>query len=245
MNDLGNGYGGVWYCGNTALVAALGLRGSVSSALTEWRKNSLATHAHAYPGIWFGATSGPDVYNSVLSATPGSTRCAWAGPGVVTPCNEAAVPVLNLWSHTLPTFTLPGIVGFSPTAAGYAIRAGAPADGGRLSVFTPLVSVVRDNATAACNVSGHYAPLVPAGTRVQVTVQLDDVAEAAACTGVIVNGESVPFAAEPGGNVVFNATTGASWRRLGGAPEPAREPRAAGVGGRVATSSVILWQLTS
>lgn len=239
VNDDGNGYGGIWYCGNLALIAALGLRGPpVSAALKEWRKNALASHAHAYPDIWFGATSGPDVYDSVLSATPGSTRCAWAGPGVVNPCNEASVPVLNLWSHTLPTFSLPGIVGFTPTAAGISLRAGATADG-RLSVYTPLVSLVRDNVTAACNVSGHYAPHTPPGTRVEIAVQLA-AADAAACSAVVVNGGSVAFVVQPGGTLVFNATTVAVGRH--------RSTKASGGSGlgvaAAPTPSLALWQLS-
>lgn len=222
MNDEGNGYGGVWYCGNLALITALGLRGApVALALAEWRKNALATHAHAYPGVWFGATSGPDVYNSVLSATPGSTRCTFAGPGTVSPCNEASVPVFNLWSHTLPTFTIPGIMGFTPTVNGVTLRAGPSGD--RLSLYTPLVSLVRDNVTTGCNISGHYAPLVEPGTLLLFEVELA-VAEAALCQGVLVNGAQVTLAVQPGGTVSFNATT-VKWGAVAGA------------------SSLVLWEL--
>ena len=225
--DAGYGYGGVWYCGNLALIAALGLRGApVSDALAEWRKNALGTHANAYPGVWFGATSGPDVYNSVLSNEPGGTRCAWGGPGVAHPCNEASVPVFNLWSHTLPTFALPGIIGFVPSAAGYSVRAG-PASDGRLTIYTPLVSLVMDNVSAGCNISGHYAPLIPPGQRLLISVELA-VGEAALCAGVTVNGELAELTFSQG-TVSFNATT---------VPGPQVTNSTSG-----GPWSVILWQL--
>ena len=236
--DQGNGYGGLWYCGNLALVAALGLVSDepVTAALREWRRNSLATHAAAYPAIWFGATSGPDVYDSVLSATPGATRCTWLGPGTTNPCNEASVPVLNLWSHTLPTFGLPGIIGFVPSTAGIALRAGSSA-AGRLSVFTPLVSLVRDNVSAACNASGHYAPHVPPGSALEVSVELTP-GDALQCAGVVVNGARVALSQLPGGVVAFNATT-VAWG--GGGGQPPRAPAVAMA--RAAEQSVIVWTL--
>ena len=65
MEDLGTSYGGVWACGSEVLIQALGKSGQ-SSTFDEFRKNLLGTHAEVYPDVFFGVTSGTDVWNSAL-----------------------------------------------------------------------------------------------------------------------------------------------------------------------------------
>jgi hypothetical protein len=208
--DGGVGYGGVWACGCTALVAALGTRGFPDLALAEWRKASLAGHAAAYPHIWFGATAGADVYNSAWAArhnaTPGSTRCHWGDAREGGACNELAVPVLNSWAHTLGAFPLPALVGAEWGAAGLTVRPpafAAPGDG-EYTVFTPLVSASRGGGGGACALAGHWAPALPAGARVRVRVQLAP-ADAARCTRLSVNGGPPAPAPIAGGVVTVDA----------------------------------------
>ncbi|MHA2038765.1 MAG: GH36-type glycosyl hydrolase domain-containing protein, partial [Promethearchaeota archaeon] len=65
--------GGVWPSINGTLIWALSLVNG-DLAWDEWKKNTLAYHAHNYPEIWYGIWSGPDVYNSDLSDYPGQTH---------------------------------------------------------------------------------------------------------------------------------------------------------------------------
>ena len=209
--DGGVGYGGVWFCGGVALVTALGLRGWPDAALGEWRKASLAAHADAYPDIWYGATAGPDVYNSIYAAahnsTPGATRCQWNRPGPAEPCEEAAFPILNSWPHTLGTYALPALVGAEWDAAGLSLRPpafAAPADA-EYTVFTPLVSAARARGNAsACTLAGHWAPNGAAGDAVSIRVHLAP-ADAARCSRVAVNGGAWAPAAVVNGSVTIAA----------------------------------------
>jgi hypothetical protein len=205
--DGGVGYGGVWACGAVALVAALGTRGYPDAALEEWRKASMAGHAVAYPQLWFGATAGADVYNSVYAAhhnaTPGATRCHWNDPGASGQCEELALPVLNSWTHTLGAYPLPALVGAEWDAAGLLLRPpafAAPGDA-EYTVFTPLVSASRGPGNeTACALAGHWAPNLPAGARVRVRVLLAP-QDAARCTRVAVNGDA-PAPARPVNGVI-------------------------------------------
>lgn len=209
--DGGVGYGGVWACGDVALISALGLRGWPDAALSEWRKSSLAAHANAYPNIWFGATAGPDVYTSVYGAahgaTPGSTRCQWNRPEPAPTCEEAAFPILNSWPHTLGTYTLPALVGAEWDVGGLSVRPPvfvSPGDN-EFTVFTPLVSVTRapGNATA-CTLAGHWAPNGAAGDGATIRVYLAP-ADAARCSRVAVNGGVWAPAVLVNGSVLINA----------------------------------------
>jgi hypothetical protein len=214
--DGGVGYGGVWYCGAVAHVTALGLRGWPDAALDAWRRSSLRAHADAFPDIWFGATAGPDVYNSVFAAahnaTPGSTRCQWNRAPTLPPCEELAFPILNMWPHTLGTYALPALFGAEWGAAELAVRPpafAAPGDA-EYTIFTPLVSASRaaGNATA-CALAGHYAPNGAAGDGARVRVYLA-AADAARCSRVAVNGGAwAPVAVVNGSVLVDGAIAGA------------------------------------
>jgi hypothetical protein len=219
----------VWQCGELAFQVALGQHAEViglpgtagggsDMALDEWRKNALATHAAMYPGVWYGATSGPDVLNSVLSPAPGATRCDWLGPGNTPPCHESAFPILNMWSHTTPSFALPFLAGFQPSWAGFKLRLLWSPGERPITVYTPVVSAVAGPG-AGCNFTGHYAPSA-AALGAQLTVALA-VPAAAACTAVTVDGRpaAAAFAPGPAGvvTVTFNATVAnaASWQGVG------------------------------
>lgn len=200
MPDGGVGYGGIWYCGETALVTALGTNGYPDMALDEWRKASLAQHANEYPYLWMGVTSGPDVYNSVYtlsshgSAVPGSTRCHWNDPGNSTPCMELAFPILNMWSHTLGTYSLPSLVGAQWTVDGMSLAPTLTTED-TYTVWTPLMSVARAGSgqgAASCAYSGHWAPYQSVGTPACITVQLLP-ADLALCNSLSVNGLPMPL----------------------------------------------------
>ena len=61
-------------------------------AWEEWKRNSLAAHADAYPDIWYGVWSGNDSYNSPLNKRPG-------GAANEPYFHGTDFPVLNLHAH--------------------------------------------------------------------------------------------------------------------------------------------------
>ena len=71
---------GIWPSLNGTLIWALALVNG-ELAWDEWKKNTLALHAEAYPDVWYGIWSGPDTYNSVLSKYPGQTAFAETDSG--------------------------------------------------------------------------------------------------------------------------------------------------------------------
>jgi hypothetical protein len=85
-------------------------------AWDEWKKNSLACHAEAYPNTWYGIWSGPDFYRSVLSLHPGETqfqdlnspdpkeRADW-------PMYWTDFPVMCLHQHAWPLYTAAKLLG--------------------------------------------------------------------------------------------------------------------------------------
>jgi len=213
--DGGVGYGGVWACGEVALIYALGLGGWADLALEEWRKASLAGHAYTYPHIWFGATAGPDVSNSVYSsahnATPGSSRCHWNDPRQTPPCQELAFPILNAWPHTLGTYTLPALMGTEWDAQGLLVRPALSQT--EYTIFTPLVSLSHWGGSPGCKYAGAWAPALLEGASVMVRVALsaEDKAE---CRGLLVNGRTATLVWGSGGELIINATL----QGVGGVP---------------------------
>lgn len=156
MVDGGVGYGGVWYCGEVALISALASAGYYDEALDEYRKTSLATHSYVYPNIWFGSTSGTDVYNSVYAITntstdgsgPGSTRCHWNDHGQSLPCEELSFPIFNGWSHTVGTYTIPSLFGAVFDRYGLTLSPQLQSEE-YYALWTPLVSVVKLSTPAS------------------------------------------------------------------------------------------------
>lgn len=229
MRDGGTGYGGVWFCGNVALVAGFGRNGLVAHGYDEWRKNSLANHASVYPSVWLGVWSGPDVYNSVESTTPtsppGSTRCKYGVPGGTTQCEELALPNLNMWSHSAPLQGVAALFGIEFTAAGVIVRPCVRASAACSSVDAPFVEAWNQHVGATfefaspllglartgsgpCDLSGWYAPVTSG--QYSVTVELPR-GDAQQCGHAVVGGVSVPVqrVGPALGAVAFNGTVAA------------------------------------
>ncbi|MFX1430876.1 MAG: GH36-type glycosyl hydrolase domain-containing protein, partial [Promethearchaeota archaeon] len=112
---------GIWPSINGTLIWALS-HVNAEMAWDEWKKNTLAFHAEAFPDIWYGIWSGPDTYNSDLSKYPGQTHFF---EYFITgdPKDEKAMkedpfgiswtdfPVMNLHPHAWPIFNLIHLVG--------------------------------------------------------------------------------------------------------------------------------------
>jgi hypothetical protein len=121
--------GGVWATLDGPLIWALAAADPAiahAMAYDEWKKNSRAVHAEVYPGVWYGAWSGPDLYCSSDSDHAGQTGCDW---GLVDPADRrptsiyrglswTAWPVMNPHRHAWPLYSAAKLVGIEFTEAG-------------------------------------------------------------------------------------------------------------------------------
>jgi Glycosyl hydrolase 36 superfamily, catalytic domain len=106
--------GGVWAALNALLAWGYAIH-DPERALRLLRKQLLATHTRAYPGIWLGIWSGPDAYNAHYAADPGGTFIQPA-----TPMTE--FPVMNANAHAGPLLALVKTLGLESEPEGLAVR---------------------------------------------------------------------------------------------------------------------------
>src|SRR5262249_9615264 len=126
--------GGVWPSLNQTLIWALaGIDGPM--AWDEWKKNSFARHAEAYPEIWYGTWSGPDVLNSASSKRPGETT-----PGG-RPFAWPDFPVMNMHTHACPLYSLSKLIGLAFTEPGFALAPKLPLASFRFE--SPLLGLLK------------------------------------------------------------------------------------------------------
>jgi hypothetical protein len=113
--------GGAWYSVNGWLVMGLAeMAGTVPQArayaFDELRRNTLAAHAHAYPGHWNGVLSVDDVCYAYYETDP--SRC---GIGFTTNY-DTQIMHQPAWS----LFDVITLAGLHPTRAGYRIEPQLP-----------------------------------------------------------------------------------------------------------------------
>jgi Glycosyl hydrolase 36 superfamily, catalytic domain/Glycosyltransferase family 36 len=150
--------GGVWPSINGTLIWALALEDG-ALAWDEWKKNSLAMHAEAYPEIWYGIWSGPDYYNSVLSRYPGQTMFAETpSPDHKTQAelgfNWTDFPVMNMHPHAWPLYSAAKLLGLEFHEAGVNFKPDLPMKDYEFT--SPLLGFKK----SAESYSGWYAPAV-------------------------------------------------------------------------------------
>jgi len=180
--------GGIWPSINGTLIWALALAGG-PSAWDEWKKNSLAMHAEAYPEIWYGIWSGPDSYNSVLSKHPGQTM--FGEPpvdGKPSPTdwgiNWTDFPVMNMHPHAWPLYSAAKLLCIDFQEDGVNFAPALPLSEYEFS--TPLVGFSKSPRGFA----GWYAP--HAGGNWKIEIRLPE-AEMATLKRVKVNGVVEPL----------------------------------------------------
>jgi hypothetical protein len=125
--------GAIWPSLNQTLVWAL-MRVDPAMAWEEWKRNSLAAHADAYPDIWYGVWSGNDSYNSPLNKHPG-------GAADEPYFHGTDFPVLNLHSHACSLYSASKLLGLEFTSEGLSLNLALPLDSYRFD--SPLIGVVK------------------------------------------------------------------------------------------------------
>jgi hypothetical protein len=171
--------GGIWLSINGTLIWALSLVNN-EMAWDEWKKNTLAFHAEAFPDIWYGIWSGPDTYNSDLSKYPGQThffeyfvtgdpkdkKFMLEDPFGV---SWTDFPVMNLHPHAWPIFNLIHLIGANFTKDGVEINHSLPHD--EYIFESPLFGFSKSNE----GYSGWYNPSVSGSWRISLKVKEDEV----------------------------------------------------------------------
>jgi hypothetical protein len=149
--------GGIWPSLNQTLIWALA---TVDPAMAwdEWKKNSLARHADAYPDIWYGIWSGTDSYNSTVHKQAGETVNNKYFHGT-------DFPVLNLHSHACSLYSTSKLFNLEFTEHGLAISPDLPVESYRFE--SPLIGVIKSPGGIY---EGWYAPSQSGVWTIQVTL---------------------------------------------------------------------------
>jgi Glycosyl hydrolase 36 superfamily, catalytic domain len=178
--------GGIWPSLNQTLVWALaGI--DPAMAWDEWKRNSFAAHAEAYPDIWYGIWSGSDSYNAPFSKFPGAT----GDPSF----RGYDLPVLNLHSHACFLYSATKLLGIDFTEHGVNLKPGIPSEAFRFE--SPLLGLSR---SAQGRYEGWYAPSRAGTWTIRVTM-LEP--EAGMMAHAAVNGAPAPVHRLPDGAFEF------------------------------------------
>ena len=129
-----------------------------------WRDlvaNSMYRHAEAYPEIWYGIWSGPDVYMPADADHPGETLCHFANA-------MANFPLTNSNRHAVPLIALGKLAGVETTAQGLIIDPALPFTD--FEYHTPHVGI----AFRADSISGHIGFVQPGNISLRLSASLID-----------------------------------------------------------------------
>ncbi|MFX0061249.1 MAG: GH36-type glycosyl hydrolase domain-containing protein [Candidatus Hermodarchaeota archaeon] len=179
-SDLPNGImvnGGVWPSINGTLIWALSLVDG-EKAWDEWKKNTFAKHAEAYPNIWYGIWSGPDTYNSELSKYPGQTIFEKAAKAEDVDKDEGFFgffnlswtdfPVMCMHPHAWPLYTATKLIGLNLTPEGIEFSPTLPKD--EYKFTSPLIGFEKTKD----GYSGWYTPQVAGNWKISLKLSEDE-----------------------------------------------------------------------
>jgi hypothetical protein len=183
--------GAIWPSLNQTLVWALA-EIDKDMAWDEWKKNSLARHAEAYPDLWYGVWSGNDSYNSTLNKLPGGAANEQYFHGT-------DFPVLNLHSHACYLYGATKLLGIEFTEAGVKVRPALPVESYRFE--SPLLGVAKSGAG---RYEGWYAPSRPGEWTVEITLPEK---LAAGVSQAEVNGVRYPLKRLPDGTILLRGAS--------------------------------------
>ena len=183
--------GAIWPSLNQTLVWALaGI--DPAMAWEEWKRNSLARHAEAYPDIWYGVWSGNDSYNSILNKLPGGAADEQYFRGT-------DFPVLNLHSHACYLYSAAKLLGIEFTEAGVKMRPNLPEESYRFD--SPLFGLAK---SAAGRYEGWYAPSRPGTWTVEIALPEK---LGSGISKAEVNGARTPLKREADGAILLQGTS--------------------------------------
>lgn len=137
--------GGIWHATNSLLTWAYSSY-NPEFAWESFKKNTLASHAEAYPDLWYGIWSGPDSYNSPESERPGEAAAHYA-----TALTDH--PVMNMNQHANPIIALIKLAGIFPDKEGFRILPRLPFY--KFAVNFPLAGIKYTENS----ISGYYMPV--------------------------------------------------------------------------------------
>ncbi|MFX1490494.1 MAG: GH36-type glycosyl hydrolase domain-containing protein [Promethearchaeota archaeon] len=195
--------GGIWPSINGTLIWALSQL-NAEMAWDEWKKNTLAFHAEAFPDIWYGIWSGPDTYNSDLSKYPGQTHFfeyLFTGDSkdkkimLEDPfgLNWTDFPVMNLHPHAWPLYNIIHLIGAKFTNEGLEFSPSLPEE--IYDFSSPLLGFKKTED----GYSGWYAPLIEGNWKVTLKLDNDELNQ---IVGLEVN-DSVKEISIKGEKIVF------------------------------------------
>lgn len=168
--------GGIWPATNSLLTWAYSLT-RPDYAWESLKKNTLATHAEAYPNLWYGIWSGPDSYNAPESSRPGEAAAHYA-----TALTD--FPVMNMNQHANPLLALIKIAGIFPEKDGIRISPAIPLK--RWTLDLPLLGI----SYSPGSISGYYQGMT--GGTMTMTVTIPDIVDPSSVV-VEAGGGTVPF----------------------------------------------------
>jgi hypothetical protein len=182
--------GAIWPSLNQTLVWAL-MGVEPAMAWEEWKRNTLAHHAEAYPDLWYGIWSGNDSWNSPLSKHPGAAASEVFFHGI-------DFPVLNVHAHACSLYSASKLLAIEFTGAGMKLNLALPEEAFRFD--SPLVGIVK----ARGRYEGWYAPSRPG----EWTIEISLPAEAAkSLSHVEVNGRQSRVERQADGAILVSGSS--------------------------------------
>jgi hypothetical protein len=184
--------GAIWPSLNQTLVWSLAAS-HPAMAWEEWKRNTLAHHAEAYPDLWYGVWSGNDSYNTPANSNPG-------GAADQPYFHGTDFPVLNLHSHACFLYSASKLLGLEFDETGLRLNLNLPENEYRFE--SNLFGVIKTDDRFA----GWYKPSRPGMWTIQIRLEKNAQAR---IRRLRVNGKGVELRPQPDGAVVFTGSSSA------------------------------------
>ncbi|MGA2251943.1 hypothetical protein [Terracidiphilus sp.] len=182
--------GAIWPSLNQTLVWALaGI--DPAMAWEEWKRNTLACHAEAYPDLWYGVWSGNDSWNSPLNKHPGGAADEQYFRGT-------DFPVLNVHAHACSLYSASKLLGMEFTAAGMKLNLRLPVESYRFD--SPLVGVIKTNG----RYEGWYMPSRSGTWKLEIVLPEE---AAKAVTSAEVNGKRLSIQKQANNSILLSGSS--------------------------------------
>ncbi len=182
--------GAIWPSLNQTLVWALAAR-DPAMAWQEWKRNTLAHHADAYPHLWYGVWSGNDSYNTPENSNPGGAADQRYFRGT-------DFPVLNLHAHACFLYSASKLLGLEFDETGLRLNLNLPEKEYRFD--SPLVGLVKTQVRSRDRFEGWYKPSIPGTWTIRIQLEKQALAKVRHAE---VNGNRTELRRQPDGAVLL------------------------------------------